>query len=53
MYGRTTVRPIVDTRKDNRGMHRFKDVDEFRGRRIPIRPIGRTVVRPYIASSEF
>jgi hypothetical protein len=47
MYGRTTVRPIVDTRMVDFAM------STSRGRRLPIRPIGRTVVRPYIASSEF
>jgi hypothetical protein len=42
MYGRTTVRPIVGKR--------MVDVawSILHGRRLPIRTIGRTVVRPYI-----
>jgi hypothetical protein len=45
MYGRTTVRPDVDTRKDDIA------TTPRANRRLPIRTIGRTVVRPYIATS--
>jgi hypothetical protein len=49
MYGRTTVRPIVDTATSNA-------ISTNLGRRcvvvaIAIRTIGRTMVRPYIGSS--
>jgi hypothetical protein len=48
MYGRTMVRPIVDMRTDDFAMSTISE-----GRRLPIRAIGRTVVRPYMGSSEF